>query len=96
MTSPSALVGALAAWRLTRAVTTDQISEPLRIAVHKRWPDSMLAYYVDCPYCISVAAGLLVASGLVPKRVVRGLALSGAICVAVDLAATTREWMAER
>ena len=65
-----------ATWRITRLITQDEIARPVRAEVHRRWPGSKIAYLVECPYCVSVWAGLAVASGLVPDVVIRGLAFS--------------------
>lgn len=71
-----------ATWRITRLVTEDEIAAPLRRWVGRRWPDSKASYLVNCPYCVSVWAGLAVSSGLIPRLVVRGLALSaGALSI---------------
>lgn len=90
-----AVVDGLATWRLTRAVTMDKINEPLRVAVQQRWPDSLVAYYVDCPHCVSTWAGLLVASRMLPRPVVYGLALSGAVSLAVSLVNYGQDLLAE-
>lgn len=74
----------LAVYRLTRLVTEDEITRPLRERVARRWPDSKLAYFVTCPYCVSVWAGLVVSSGIVPRRVRWALTLSGATALIED------------
>lgn len=53
------LVGALAVHRLTRLVTEDELTAPLRNAAAGRNPEGRLAYLVRCPWCASpyVAAG---------------------------------------
>lgn len=71
------LIDALATARLTRLITEDAITEPLRDKIMGRWPDSKLSYFVTCTACTSVwaAAAVLV----VPRNrrwVVRMLALS--------------------
>lgn len=90
------VVDALATWRLTRAVTIDEINAPLRDAVHKRWPGSLAAYYVDCPHCVSTWAGVAVATRVLPRPVVYGLALSGAVSLGVDAVNYARDLLAER
>ena len=82
MRTTTAAVDVAAVWRLTRLVTEDEIVAPIRDAISRRWPDSRLEYLVHCPYCVSVWAGLAVASGLVPRPVRYALALSaGTIAV---------------
>lgn len=71
----------LAVDRITRLITEDEITKPIREAVARKWPDSKMAYAVECHACVSVWAGLLVSSGLVPKWVVSGLAASAAVLI---------------
>jgi hypothetical protein len=57
---PAALVvGALATHRLTRLALEDRITEPLREQVQEAAPEGRLAYFVTCPWCVSmwIAAG---------------------------------------
>lgn len=67
-------VRAAATWRLTRLVTEDEITRPAREYVEGRWPGSKAAYFVSCPYCVSVWAGLAVA--VAPRAVASALASS--------------------
>lgn len=75
----------LAAARLTRLITEDKITEPIRDEIVGRAPSSRLAYLVTCPRCVSIWAGaLVIATAHVPQvarpreAVVRMLALSEA------------------
>lgn len=87
------ILDVLATQRLTRLVTEDQITEPVRELVWKRFDpeETKIGYFVTCPHCVSVWAGgliaLLTAGGGPPSRGVFGgtvavfrytLALSGA------------------
>jgi hypothetical protein len=74
------VVDAGATARLTRLITRDKITAPLRDWA-MRTERGRTTYLVNCPYCVSVWAGLLVASGLVPERVRWALALSEAVAV---------------
>lgn len=74
-----AAAAVLATDRLTRLITEDEISRPVREDIARRWPDSRIAYLVTCKACVSVWTGLLVSSGKLPARVVSALALSGAV-----------------
>lgn len=76
-----AFLALLAVDRITRLVTEDEITRPIREAVQRKWPDSKMAYAVSCHACVSVWAGLLVSSGLIPRRVVSALAASGAVLI---------------
>lgn len=69
------IVGVAATRRITRLVTTDEITAPVRAYV---WEKDMkkLTYFVNCPYCVSVWAGILVASKVIPAPLLWGLALS--------------------
>lgn len=61
------VVTVLAVARITRLVTTDKISEPVRVAVAQRLREgNAVAYLLHCQWCVSVwvgvpAAGLLCA-----------------------------------
>lgn len=70
------VVGVAATWRITRLITEDEVAAPLRTEVSRRWPGSKVEYLVNCPYCVSVWAGLAIVVGAVPEVAVRGLALS--------------------
>lgn len=47
---------ALAVWRLTRIVTTDEITAPLRERIWRRFPpgNSQFGYAFTCDWCISI------------------------------------------
>lgn len=68
------IVRALATWRLTQAVTDDEITRPAREGVTRRWPGSRVAYLVTCRRCVSVWAGLVCA--VLPRRICAALAYS--------------------
>jgi hypothetical protein len=56
------LIGALVTARLTRLVTSDRITEAPRNWLLRRLdPQGLAAYFVVCPWCVSVYAGLGVA-----------------------------------
>lgn len=62
----SALVGLFLTVRVTRVVTTDQITEPPRLWLINRFgPDHMLVYLVHCQWCMSVWVGAAAAAGAV-------------------------------
>lgn len=69
-----AAIRTAATWRLTRLVTEDEVTRPLREAVSKRWPGSRVEYLVNCPACVSVWAGA--AATVMPKWLACSLALS--------------------
>lgn len=49
--------------RLTRLLTADKISEPIRDRVDRRYgEDSMRAYFVTCDYCVSMYLSPIVAT----------------------------------
>ena len=79
MSDPTATdlaIQAAAVARITGLVTSDEITAPMRRAA---WViDDRLGYLVDCPYCTSVWAAAAVTSGLVPRPLLRLLALSQA------------------
>lgn len=58
------LVAALAVARLTRLVTDDAILDRPRDALYRRNPDGAAAYFVGCPWCVSIWLGALVAAGV--------------------------------
>jgi hypothetical protein len=62
-------VGALAVHRLTRLVTEDTITDPLRRPVLEERPESRLADFLTCPWCVSVwvAAGWLTLTAAAPR-----------------------------
>jgi hypothetical protein len=67
-------VGALAVHRLTRLITADTITGPLRVRV-ARWGGSTTAEpspaetFINCPWCVSVwaAAGWLALTAAAPR-----------------------------
>lgn len=62
--------------RLTRLVVDDGIARPVREKVESvTGTDSSWTYLVNCPYCVSVWAGLAVQ--LLPRPIRLALALSG-------------------
>lgn len=67
-------VRAAATWRLTKLVTEDEITRPVREAIDARWPGSQVSYLVNCPACVSVWAGLAVA--VMPRALAGALASS--------------------
>ncbi len=55
---PTALVlGAFATHRITRLVTTDEVTRPWRERVEQTDPEGRLAYFVTCPWCVSIWVG---------------------------------------
>lgn len=53
----------LAVSRLTRLVNKDYITDPLRLYVMRRFggPNSVPAYFLSCPWCVSMWVALMVA-----------------------------------
>jgi Protein of unknown function (DUF1360) len=89
----SFLITALATQRLTRLLTRDQVTAPLREAVFARHPDSSrgLGYLVTCPHCISIhaAAAVLLLRTTPPGRALTTiLAASAVTSLLSDYAAT--------
>jgi hypothetical protein len=76
------LVDVAATARLTRLVTLDEVSAPVRDwawrSGHRR-----TTYLVNCPHCVSVWAGLAV-SLVLPRPIRRALALSQAVVLLSD------------
>ena len=77
------LWAALAVARMTRLVTQDEITRPLRGMVLRRLNDEnpvhlKLAYLLECPWCVSiwVGAGVFSAVATWPGSVVLWIALS--------------------
>lgn len=73
-TATDLLIDALAAYRMQRLVTTDQITAPIRDLIFRRYPDTStslsLSYLITCPHCTSVwtaAAAVALRSELVPR-----------------------------
>lgn len=53
----------LATYRVTKLVIDDEITAEIRDAILKRVsPQSKIAYFLSCPWCVSVWAGLAVFS----------------------------------
>jgi len=51
----------LATYRLTKLVMEDKITEDIRNYIFDRFPkDSKIGYFLACPWCVSVWAGLVV------------------------------------
>lgn len=79
------LVAALAAYRVTRLLTVDRITLPIRRLVDRRTgPDSEAGYFVRCPWCVgtwvSGAAVLtLDATASVPTPVLAWLAVAAVV-----------------
>jgi drug/metabolite transporter (DMT)-like permease len=54
------LVLALAVARVTRLVTTDEVTLPLRTWVIRKWgEDGKAAYFIFCPWCVSIWVSML-------------------------------------
>lgn len=77
------LWAALAVARMTRLVTQDEITRPLRGMVLRRLNDEnpvhlKLAYLLECPWCVSIWVGAAVFSAVAmwPGSVVLWIALS--------------------
>jgi hypothetical protein len=57
----SLLTDIAATYRLTKLVLDDRITEDLRYAIQARFPrDSKIAYFVGCPWCVSIWAGAVI------------------------------------
>lgn len=50
-------VGALAVHRLTRLAVEDEVTRPARERIQEAAPEGRLAYFVTCPWCVSVWVG---------------------------------------
>jgi hypothetical protein len=60
------VLGLLTTARITRLLTADRISQPLRAAIVRRFgPDSWPGYYIHCRWCVSMYTAPLVAAGVV-------------------------------
>lgn len=60
---------ALAVFRLTHFITEDHVPfGPLRDRIAERQPDSMLATWITCPWCVSVyvSVGVIALHALAP------------------------------
>lgn len=57
------IIDCIAVFRLTRIITRDRISEDVRNAVGERLGrDSMVTYLINCDWCISIWAALIIFS----------------------------------
>ena len=58
---PPYVTDILAVSRITRLITEDEITRPIREAIVGRKPEGQLAYLITCPLCVSVWVGAAVA-----------------------------------
>jgi hypothetical protein len=86
-----AVVGALAAHRLTRLAIQDVITAKPRNAILKKYPPTQesWSYLLTCPWCAGMWAGLVVAAlqglgGKAGRGLVYALALSDAVGIAEE------------
>lgn len=42
-----------ATYRLTRLLTADYITKPIRTTVNRKWGDNKASYFVTCDWCVS-------------------------------------------
>lgn len=50
-----------ATYRLTKLVLDDKITEDLRAKIYEKFPrDSKIAYFIGCPWCVSIWAGAVI------------------------------------
>jgi hypothetical protein len=64
------VVDALAVYRITHLITDDSIPfGRTRDFITNRWPGSLVAEWVECPWCagVAVAVGVTMARTLIPK-----------------------------
>lgn len=62
MTYLAVVLWVLALARLTRLVNADTLTDPLRIAVARRWgEDGWASYFMTCPWCVSIWLGFATA-----------------------------------
>lgn len=88
------VIDALAAYRITRLVTEDTITEPIRERIEARAIISgrkRLAKLVSCPWCVGVyvGVGVVVARAVAPRQwavAARALALSAATGIVAERA----------
>lgn len=75
----------LATFRLSRIITTDQISAPVRDLIWKRFPpNTQIGYLLTCNWCTSIWAASLLTIGCILIPTVFFL-----ICVVLTLSALT-------
>lgn len=68
MTALELVIYGLATYRLTRLITRDSITEPIREWIWKRRPPekSKIGYLFTCEWCMSIwTASLLIASSMI-------------------------------
>lgn len=54
----SLITDVIATYRLTKLVMEDKVTEDLRSLVYDKLPrESMLVYFISCPWCVSIWAG---------------------------------------
>lgn len=107
------VVGALATWRVSHLLVVEDGPADLLVDLRRRADDSPLSGLLDCFACTSLWVGI--GTGLVqadqdttwPDRILTGLALSGAACLAqwtmlgsavaneLDEVQTGPDWMPE-
>jgi hypothetical protein len=89
------LTTSLATHRITRLITEDVITEPLRELAFQRWGDPSsqqarytLSYAVTCPHCASIYAALfasvlatLARNNVIAAAILTALAASGAVSI---------------
>lgn len=91
------LTDSLATYRLTRLVTEDTITEPLRERVYDRFGDPStnsfsLSYLVSCPHCTGVyAAAFVTAARVLAPRIWQPVAAALAASAAVSIYSENRE-----
>jgi hypothetical protein len=80
----------LAAFRLTRLVTTDTITEGLRNKIWSKWPPTTkLGYLITCNWCVGYwTSALLVLFVLILPQATLVVSLMLAISAAVGLIST--------
>ena len=81
------LLRTLATKRIARLVVDDAILDDLREKLYEKFPPEShkIGYLVTCIACTSVWAGAIVASGILPERVVQLLAYSEATVIVGEL-----------
>lgn len=84
-----AVIGALAAHRLTRLAIQDVITAKPRNAILKKFPprEDTWSYALTCPWCSGMYAGLIVSAlQLSNNKLARGLVYALALSDAVGIA----------